>query len=284
MASAHPLDVLRFPLRTAGFVGLTFGMYGLLEVDTAISSAADREVVLHTWMRRYGRALLKLYGLDARVGGLVHGERAPGPGAGGRDRPGAAYYPGRAPSGVGRVFVMNHRSALDIMVTLAFFEATVVSRADLAGWPVVGMAARRVGTLFVDRSSKRSGSAVVQAMCAALKRGRGVMVYPEGTTFSGDEVRPFRAGAFTAACRVGAEIVPVGLVYGGAESSYVDESFAAHMARVSRARRIPVALEVGEPIATAGQDVDAVRDEAHRTVQALVRRARARLGSDASDA
>ncbi|WP_437590714.1 lysophospholipid acyltransferase family protein [Sorangium sp. So ce1000] len=273
MVSARPLDALRFPLRTAGFVGLTFGMYGLLEIDTAISRAADREVVLHTWMRRYGRALLKLYGLDVRAGGLYGGEPA-------GDPAGAGYCPGRDSAGLGRLFVMNHRSALDIMVTLAFFEATVVSRADLAGWPVIGMAARRVGTLFVDRSSKRSGSAVVQAMCAALTSGRGVMVYPEGTTFSGDEVRPFRAGGFTAACRVGAEIVPVGLVYGGAESSYVDESFTAHMARVSRTRRIPVALEVGAPIATVGQDVGEVRDESHRAVQALVDRARARLAAD----
>ncbi|WP_437906887.1 lysophospholipid acyltransferase family protein [Sorangium sp. So ce327] len=280
MVSARPLDALRFPLRTAGFVGLTFGMYGLLEVDTAISPAADREVVLHTWMRRYGRALLKLYGLDVRAGGLFQGELAAGRSAGAADPEGAGYCPGRDAAGLGRLFVMNHRSALDIMITLAFFEATVVSRADLAGWPVIGMAARRVGTLFVDRSSKRSGSAVVQAMSSALKGGRGVMVYPEGTTFSGDEVRPFRAGGFTAACRVGAEIVPVGLVYGGAESSYVDESFTAHMARVSRARRIPVALEVGAPIATVGQDVGEVRDESHRAVQALVRRARARLAAD----
>ncbi|WP_437761790.1 lysophospholipid acyltransferase family protein [Sorangium sp. So ce281] len=280
MVSARPLDALRFPLRTAGFVGLTFGMYGLLEVDTAISPAADREVVLHTWMRRYGRALLKLYGLDVRAGGLFQGELAAGRAAGAADPAGAGYCPGRDAAGLGRLFVMNHRSALDIMITLAFFEATVVSRADLAGWPVIGMAARRVGTLFVDRSSKRSGSAVVQAMSSALKGGRGVMVYPEGTTFAGDEVRPFRAGGFTAACRVGAEIVPVGLVYGGAESSYADESFTTHMARVSRARRIPVALEVGAPIATVGQDVGEVRDESHRAVQALVRRARARLVSD----
>ncbi|WP_437677570.1 lysophospholipid acyltransferase family protein [Sorangium sp. So ce131] len=277
MNRAHPLDALRFPLRTAGFVGLTFGMYGLLEVDTALSSAAVRDVVLHTWMRRYGRALLRLWGLDVRAAGPFVGEPARGA-AGGGD--GAGHYPGRDAAGRGRLFVMNHRSALDIMITLAFFEATVVSRADLAGWPVIGMAARRVGTLFVDRSSRRSGAAVVQAMSSALKGGRGVMVYPEGTTFSGDEVRPFRAGGFAAACRVGAEIVPVGLAYGGAESSYLDESFAAHMARVSRARRIPAALEVGAAIATTDRDVDAVRDESHQAVQALVHRARARLGPD----
>ncbi len=132
MVSARPLDALRFPLRTAGFVGLTFGMYGLLEVDTAISPAADREVVLHTWMRRYGRALLKLYGLDVRAGGLFQGELASGRAAGAADPAGAGYCPGRDAAGLGRLFVMNHRSALDIMITLAFFEATVVSRADLA--------------------------------------------------------------------------------------------------------------------------------------------------------
>lgn len=282
MVTARPLDALRFPLRAAGFVGLTFGMYGLLEIDTAFSAASERDVVLHTWMRRYGRALLKLYGLDVRAAGPFVGASAEGAahGAGRRVGVDTGFYPGRDATGLGRLFVMNHRSALDIMVTLAFFEATIVSRADLARWPVIGMAARRVGTLFVDRSSKRSGAAVVQAMSSALRQGRGVMVYPEGTTFAGDEVRPFRAGGFTAACRVGAEIVPAGIAYGGADASYIDESFTEHMARVSRARRIPVALEVGTPIATAGQDINVIREKSHQAVQALVHRARARLGSD----
>lgn len=256
-------DTLRFPLRTAGFVGLTFGMYGLLEVDTAVSAAPDREVVLHTWIRRYGRALLRLYGVELYAGGpyVAAGD----------------MYPERDPSGLGRMFVMNHRSGLDIPITLACFEATIVSRADLARWPVIGLAARRVGTLFVDRSSKQSGAAVVQAMTGALSRGRGVMVYPEGTTFGDDEVRPFRPGAFTAACRAGAEIVPVGIAYGGADAAYIDEPFSAHMVRVSRARRTVAALEVGAPIQTRGQEVSSVRDLAHDAVQALVRRARGAL-------
>src|SRR6478609_5701447 len=103
----------------------------------------------------------------------------------------------------------------------AFIEANTVSRADLAGWPVIGLAARRVGTLFVDRSDKRSGAAVINAMITGLESGRGVMVYPEGTTFAGDEVRPFRAGAFLAAQRAGAEIVPVGIAYGGDGASFL---------------------------------------------------------------
>jgi lyso-ornithine lipid O-acyltransferase len=275
MTAADLIQPLRIPARTAGFVGVTLGMYGLLEVDTALSGAPRREVVLHKWMRRYGRALLKLYGFEVRARGpFVE------PGAGDAEHLASwdsGYHPGRDARGVGRLFVMNHRSALDIMVTLSFFEATIVSRADLAGWPVIGMAARRVGTLFVDRSSRRSGAAVVQEMVRALERGRGVMVYPEGTTFAGDEVRPFRAGGFSAACRAGAEIVPVGIAYDGAGSSYMDETFPAHMARVSRARSTLAAIEVGEPIPSLGKDVNVLRDAAHEAVQTLVHRARATL-------
>jgi lyso-ornithine lipid O-acyltransferase len=270
MAAAHLLDTLRFSLRTGGFVGLTLGMYGLLEVDSALTGATARDVVLHKWMRRYGRALLQLYGLEVRAGGPFIGDPP-------QDH--AGFYPERDARGIGRLFVMNHRSAFDVTVTLSFFEATIVSRADLAGWPVIGMVARRVGTLFVDRASKRSGAAVVAAMAEALKAGRGVMIFPEGTTFGGDEVRPFRPGGFMAAHQVGAEIVPIGIAYGDAHAFFHgNQTFSEHMARVSGARRTAVAIEVGTPIVTAGEDFNVSLNAAHEAVQALVHRARTVVG------
>jgi lyso-ornithine lipid O-acyltransferase len=255
-----PADLLRFPARSAGFVGLTFTLYGMLEVDTALAGDAEREAVLYKWMQRYGKGLLRLYGMEVRA-------RGPFVGAGER-------YPGRDERGRGRIFVMNHRSLLDVFVTLAFIEATIVSRADLAGWPVIGVAARRVGTLFVDRTSKESGSAVVNAMCGAVERGRGVMVYPEGTTFVGDEVHPFRAGAFTTALRTGAEIVPVGLAYGDAGACFGDEPFPAHLRRISSSPTTHAALVVGAPLEAAGLTVEALAEAARTRVQELVLSAR----------
>jgi len=253
----------RFVGRTAAFVGLTFSMYGMLEVDTAISPAAEREAVLRAWIRRYGEALLALYGVDVIARG-PHVERG-------------EIYPGRSPGGRGRMFVMNHRSGLDIPICLAHFEATILSRADLSAWPVIGVAARRVGTLFVNRTDKRSGAAAINAMVSAIESGRAVMVYPEGTTYEGDEVRAFRSGAFLAAQRTGAEIVPVGLAYEGAAASFGDESFAEHMMRVSGARRTRAAIVVGEPIGSEDGDVDAMRDRVRGAVQALVHEARRAL-------
>jgi lyso-ornithine lipid O-acyltransferase len=186
-------------------------------------------------------------------------------------------YPGRSAGGRGRMFVMNHRSGLDIPICLAYIEATILSRADLSRWPVIGVAARRVGTLFVDRSDKQSGAAAISAMVTSIERGRAVMIYPEGTTYEGDEVRPFRAGAFLAAQRAGAEIVPVGLAYEGEAASFGDESFAEHMVRVSGATRTRAALVVGDPMRVEGDDVTLLRERARAEVQILVHEARKHL-------
>lgn len=259
------IDPVRIPLRTAGFVGLTFSLLAGFEAERAMApDDRARDDVTYRWMQRYGLGLLGLYGLEVSARGPW------------LETAGGAYPP-RDAAGRGRLFVMNHRSMLDIFVNLAFVHANIVSRADLSGWPVIGLAARRVGTLFVDRSSKRSGAAVINAMCSAVERGRAVMVYPEGTTFSGDEVRPFRSGAFLAAERTGAEIVPVGIAYEGDAASYVNESFVTHLLRVSSTPRIRIALEAGEPIPGRRGDVDAVKALAHAEVQALVHRARRRL-------
>ncbi len=260
-------SALRVPVRTAGFVGLTFSLLTGFEAERALApDDRARADVTYRWMQRYGLGLLRLYGLDVTARGPYVEA------AGGR-------YPARDAEGRGRLFVMNHRSMFDIFVNLAFLEANIVSRADLSRWPVIGLAARRVGTLFVDRTSKRSGAAVINAITGAVEAGRAVMVYPEGTTFAGDEVRPFRAGAFLAAQRTGAEIVPVGIAYEGASASFVEESFVAHLFRVSSARRTRVGLVVGEALSGPHSDVDATRELARERVQALVHRARALLAS-----
>jgi 1-acyl-sn-glycerol-3-phosphate acyltransferase len=265
------VDLLRVPARATGFIGLTFALLAGFESDRALAPHdRARDDVTYKWMARYGAGLLRLYGLEVSTEGPYVEAK------GGR-------YPARDAHGRGRLFVMNHRSMLDIFVNLAFMEANIVSRADLSRWPVIGLAARRVGTLFVDRSSKESGAAVINAMCAAVERGRAVMVYPEGTTFSGDDVRPFRAGAFLAAQRTGAEIVPVGIAYEGDVCFYREQLFVQHLARVSSLPRIRLGLSVGEAIPGGEGDVDTLRALAHARVQDLVHRAR-RLAARGGDA
>jgi 1-acyl-sn-glycerol-3-phosphate acyltransferase len=255
---------MRFTSRAAGFGALTLGVVGVLEIDCALEAPGGREATIATWRRRYGRSALRLLGV--RV--LAFGSHVEG----------GVPYPGRDARGLGRVFVMNHRSMLDIFVTLALFDAAILSRADLARWPVLGSGARLVGTLFVERGDKRSGAAAVDAMCKALAEGRGVMVYPEGGTHGGDELRPFHPGAFVAALRAGAEVVPAGIAYAESEAEFVDEPLATHARRVASARAAHVAVAVGEPFRRPGASVEELEGEARGQVRALVRKARALLG------
>ena len=69
----------------------------------------------------------------------------------------------------------------------------------------------------------------------------------------------------------------MGIAYEGAPASFVDESFAAHLLRVSSARRTRVGLVVGDAIPGPHPDVDAARALAQERVQALVHRARGLL-------
>jgi 1-acyl-sn-glycerol-3-phosphate acyltransferase len=251
---------VRFAARCACFAGLTGSLLVAMETHRGLARRERKDPVLYDYMELYGHGLLRLSGVEVT---------ARGPFADDKKR-----YPGTDARGKGRIFVMNHRSLLD-----AFVEATIVSRADLAGWPVIGLAARRVKTLFVERTNKQSGQAVVRAMVDGVNGGRGVMVYPEGTTFAGDEVHPFRPGAFVAAERSGAEIVPVGIAYGGDSASFVDEPFTAHMRRVAGARKTKVGLVLGEALTPPkGKPVGETADEVRAKVQTLVHEARALVG------
>ena len=152
-----------------------------------------------------------------------------------------------------------------------------MSRGDLARWPVIGFLARRIGTLFVERESTVSGARVAGAMLRAALAGLGVLVFPEGTVFAGDDVRPFRPGAFAVSRRTGAEVVPIGIAYDGEHAAWGNETFAAHMQRIGRVPRTRVALVAGEPIAPGDREPAAIQAEAHAAVQSLVHRARAAL-------
>lgn len=245
--------------RAGGFVGLTAAMLPPFLAHLERVDAEQKDTVRDLWVRRWARALLALFAIDVVVEG-----RVPPPTRRGQR---------------GRVVVANHRSAIDIGVLLATFGGTLVSRADLARWPVVGAAARAVGTVFVDRADANSGAATIRAIQRRLEEGATIGIFPEGTTFDGDEVRPFHGGAFIAAARAGAEILPVGLAYPrGSGAAFVDETFPEHLARMAKSDATRMGLVVGDPIDATGTRAAALSARTRDAVAALVVRARARCG------
>jgi lyso-ornithine lipid O-acyltransferase len=176
-----------------------------------------------------------------------------------------------------RLVVSNHRSVIDILILHALFGGQLLSRADVADWPFVGALAREAGTVLVDRDDAASRAAAVLRIRERLRAGHTVCVFPEGTTFYGDEVRPFLGGAFAAIAREKGEVVPVGIAYDGDDAIFGDETFGVHVRRLLRTRSVRVAAAVGSPISCAGLGVTRLCDRSHAEVEDLVKRARARL-------
>jgi 1-acyl-sn-glycerol-3-phosphate acyltransferase len=172
-----------------------------------------------------------------------------------------------------RLVVANHRSPFDIGILLSIFGGHALSRGDLARWPVLGIAAQRAGTIFVDRDKAESGASAIRAIRKRLVAGASILVFPEGSTFAGDQVRPFKPGAFTALRGLDAQVVPVGLAYDpGAE--WVDESFVAHVLRVASRPRTHCVVAIGSPM-PPGRNARETAATAHAAVQELVEQARA---------
>jgi lyso-ornithine lipid O-acyltransferase len=252
-------DHARQAMRAAGFAALTTGMLPLFLAHHRRAADEDKDTVRHLWVRRWARALLDLFAIDVVVRG-----RVPPPTRKGEP---------------GRVIVANHRSAIDIGVLLATFGGTMLSRADLATWPIVGPAARAVGTVFVDRTNARSGAEAIRTIERHLAAGETIAIFPEGTTFEGDEVRPFHGGAFVAAARAKASILPVGLAYpSGSGAAFVNETFVAHLARMGKSEATRMALVVGDPIEAAGRRAADLARDARAEVSSLVAAARTLSG------
>lgn len=249
---------VRSALRIGAFVSLTTSMLGVYRTHDRLTPEAARYALRERYMKRWCTMLLTLFGVEVtHVGAPPPMRSPPGP-----------------ERGTGRLLVSNHRSTIDILLLLREFGGHIVSRDDLADWPLIGAAARSVGTVFVDRSSATSGVHAIREMARLMESGRLVSVFPEGTTFSGDDVHPFHKGAFVAAKMADVEILPVGIAYeGGSNAAFLDESFAQHFARLTGAPKTRVALAIGEPMrieANAERTARAARDR----VQDLVARAR----------
>ena len=228
----------------------TLGWVAAASLHQKVAPPAQQGAIFQRYMRRWASSLVRASG--GRVG-LA---------------PGSVVPPQRGP----QLVVANHRSPFDIGVLLSLFGGHALSRADLADWPVLGLAARRAGTIFVDRESGASGASAVRAIRRRLQQGASILVFPEGGTFEGDEVRPFKPGAFSALRGLGASIVPVGLAYDPG-TEFLEESFVHHVLRVSSRPFTRCLVSIGQPFAAEARPQQ-LAEHAQREVQALVHDAR----------
>lgn len=88
--------------------------------------------------------------------------------------------------------VSNHLSYIDIPVYYYCLKTTFVSKAEVMEWPVIGMMARSLGIIFIDRKRKRDVHRVNTVISDRINSKQGVVLFPEGKTSAGDQILPFR--------------------------------------------------------------------------------------------
>lgn len=97
---------------------------------------------------------------------------------------------GTPPASAG-LLVSNHLSYIDIPIYAGLTGNAFVAKSEVRSWPAVGWLARSMGTLFIDRTNKRDIPRVVEKITARFREGQGLVIFPEGTSTDGSEVRPF---------------------------------------------------------------------------------------------
>lgn len=156
----------------------------------------------------------------------------------------------------GCVVVANHSSHADTAVLLAALppKAQPVFGAAADYWfdvPVRRFVATALaGVLPVRRSGDGSYAALLAAARPALKAGRTVVIYPEGTRSTDGEIGEFRSGALRLARECGVPIVPVALT-----------GTADVLPKGGRWSPAPMQARIGEPIDPQNISAQQLRDE-----------------------
>jgi len=102
-------------------------------------------------------------------------------------------FESRGPLPQSGLLVCNHLSYLDVLVLVSLTPAVFVSKSEVKNWPVFGWCARLAGTLFVDRTRRRDVSRMNSQIKSALDSSNVVVLFPEGTSWNGKEILPFKS-------------------------------------------------------------------------------------------
>jgi lyso-ornithine lipid O-acyltransferase len=140
--------------------------------------------------------------------------------------------------------VSNHLSYLDILFFSSVMPCIFVSKSEVISWPLFGLLARCGGTIFVERGRGVAIESVSRQIAAALEAGIPVVLFPEGTSTSGQSVLPFFPSLFEAAVRNNSPVFPTAISYetdDGCEADlcyYGDDTFLPHLLSVLAHRNL----------------------------------------------
>jgi 1-acyl-sn-glycerol-3-phosphate acyltransferase len=151
----------------------------------------------------------------------------------------------------GVLVVSGHVSWVDIFAIGSVMPGRFVAKSEMVRWPGLGLLARLIKVIPIDRDNLRRLPDVVGAIAARLRAGQTVVAFPEGTTWCGIAYGPFRPAMFQAAVDAGRPVQPLRLTYYHRDgrpstvAAYVgDDTLMASIRRLITAQRTIIRVHV----------------------------------------
>jgi 1-acyl-sn-glycerol-3-phosphate acyltransferase len=151
--------------------------------------------------------------------------------------------------------VSNHLSYVDIAALRIVVKGVFVAKNEINDWFLAGRIVRDMGTIFIDRSNRRDIPQAGEKIIERLDAGEGVIIFPEGTSTKGEDVKPFHSSFLEFAARKQIPVSYVSVSYSTPPGEtpaniavcwWQDISFFAHIWQLFHVREYTATIVFGD--------------------------------------
>lgn len=173
----------------------------------------------------------------------------------------------------GGMIVSNHLGYLDILVHAATFPIRFTPKIDIKSWPILGWYLGISRPLWIDRSSRPKSAAVLDQLLETMRQGIPLLIYPEGTSSSGEAgILPFKSTPFEAIAESDYPLLPVITYYpplqdGKSTAWYGDMLLLPHLWRILGYKSIDVELHILPQVKSEGRSRKELAEHVHELME-----------------
>ena len=153
------------------------------------------------------------------------------------------------PKDIPVLYVANHNSYFDIMITYALCPDLTgyIAKDSLEKVPLLNIWMKRLYCLFLNRQDIKEGMKTILKGIDQIKHGISMCIFPEGTRNDNPkELLPFKEGSFKLALKTGCPIIPVAMT----------NTPKIYEAQAPLLKKTHVVLHYGKPILPNELDAD----------------------------
>ncbi len=169
------------------------------------------------------------------------------------------------------LWVSNHVSWTDIPLLGMLLPLSFLSKAEVRHWPLAGWLAEKAGTLFIRRGGGDS-QRLREQIGEQLGLARPLLIFPEGTTTDGRQLRTFHGRLLAGAIDRGMALQPVAIQYlrnGEVDpiAPFIgDDDLVSHLMRLFAEPRGQVRIQLLPAIGSVGKERAALAFQAQQAI------------------